>query len=420
MKYQRGTWLVAAFVVGAGIVALGAARLPAQTVGTAPSDEECQQFALQLERSINQRVPVMFSAAFNTTALYDKALKGVPLTAEQRKSFLEGADKETPFGLMICRSLGNGGAYTFLRIKNDRGRKVLLFRLITPAGVNFHELEVAKSDAGKVEILDIYIYLAGERFSDIQRRSAQSAATDAKGVAAGKDEFAQNFTKIHAVRQLQIEGKPAEAWAAWKALPAGARKHRTVLLMGITLARNAGEKEYGEVLEFANQTTAGDVTYDFPLIDAAVMGKRYDEALERIGRIEKLTGPEAYLAFLKGRMHLLKEDYDSATRFARESIAQEQWLREPYFLLIDITIAQKDHARTAKLLDFVEEKIGWQFPPEALEQNDSFAEFVKSADYRTWSTPRKAKPTEALPKAAPAEPKTPPKPAPPKPNAKGK
>ena len=146
---------------------------PAFTPGPADSkaltDARLFSFVKRFERAVNARDADAINAAFDPDMLMDRVCAGLPVTPAQRESFVLTvgfASLSAPY----LETMSRGGHVKLLRLHETDGGPRALYRLTGDDGLNYHDAVLARTDLGRVTIVDAYVYDAGEMMSVALRR----------------------------------------------------------------------------------------------------------------------------------------------------------------------------------------------------------------------------------------------------------
>jgi tetratricopeptide (TPR) repeat protein len=350
--------------------------------------ETPKAFAQRISAAIQLGDSTMLDRAIDVDGMLDRACSGLGLSAANRRDFDAGVKKSFSFGARIVEESEGPIRYQLLRVRPVQGKQRALFRLISPAGVNYHDLELAPAKDGKSQrVVDIFIFMSGEWVTQSWRRGCltvaaheQSAALDR--MTPAQRAFIENLPKITELSTAASSKDHARALAIYRALPPAAQTERNVMMLYYGAASIAGGDEYARALDAVKKAFPGDPSLDLLLFDDYFLKKQYDGALAAIGRVRRALGGDAYLDFLEGNVLYAKGDHAAAKVRLNRAIATEPALVEPYWTLITISLEQRTHDETARLLERVEvtAKVELQDVASVAE----YAEFAKSKAYAQW------------------------------------
>lgn len=379
-----------------------AASLRAAEAPAPLTEAAARAFAEKLQASIVEGKPEAFDATFDLEALATRAIKRYNPPETFLTGFLRGFGQGFKVGAQITRELGAPTGFKLLKLKPDGANFLAVFRFYNrDGGLNYHEYLIAPTAAGP-RILDFYVYITGEWFSETLRRLVLPAVLAAKSrdkvLGADDRNFEANLKAMQAITAAIQAGDYELALERHAQLPEAVRKEKVVMLQRIAAAEKVSEKAYQEALEVFEKECPGDPALDLISLDANINRKHWAAAHECLDRLAARAGPDAYLDFLHANVHLLEEKYPAALAAAEKAIAAEPALQDSYLTLITVTLKQQDHAATAKALARFEKQFG-RIELD-LEKEDAYAGFVKSPDFAAWQKARPA-PDAAPPDAAP-------------------
>jgi len=359
----------------------------------AQSDAEAfREFAQQIESAAQRADQPFFDRMFDrdaTLALAMNGLDGPPALAEEFRS-VEKASWSFAQGFLgqIRRGVAT---YRFLRLRTGpSGRPQALFRLMAnEGGATFHEYALRR-DASGVKAVDFYLYSSGEWKADSLRRNWLSALSEA-GIAtrltrlAGvENETVKHAPEIQRIVKLDAAGQTAEALAALLKLPPSVQSDRNLLVIRMSVAQKAGERESSEAVDAFARQFPNDPSLNLLQIDIFAARKQYDQALAAIERLRQATGGDAYLDHLTATVSYLKGDRAAARAAAQKAIAREPSFANAHLLLLRLALEARDHAETARLL----RGYGPYTPASSiagLMSTPDFAEFVRSDEHTRWA-----------------------------------
>ena len=190
-----------------------------------------------MEDSLAAGDPSLLDERFDIVRIARAATKDVEVPHDFANGFFSGLGSVPGFGTQILTSTEGEVQYTFLRMLDDERA---LFRLLSDNGLNYHELYLARDDGGRVRIDDAFIYLIGENYSDMMRRTYVSVAAEAdRGILArvfGEDTgMTEALSKVDEI-QTKAATDPAAALALINSLSDYAKKTILFLAMRMQIA----------------------------------------------------------------------------------------------------------------------------------------------------------------------------------------
>ncbi|MBI2921580.1 MAG: hypothetical protein HYY18_10905 [Planctomycetes bacterium] len=347
-----------------------------------PTEAECREFAEEVESTIADGDPDFLNRHLDVDAMVDEAMRTHDAPADLKKGFRTGVKKGPKLGDTIVAYLKLGGSYKFLRVRDVKGTRRVLFRKILQGGVDFHEIVLSRKD-GEVMGVNLLMYATGEYLSDAYRRGYLVAAA---AVAGADDKTLKDWAAagpiLTRVNALSAEGRSQEAWDALAGLPESLGTQKWVMVMKVSTAGSLDEKTYIGVMEEMARLFPGDPALDLMCIDSFFLQKKYKEAAQAVERLEGAVGGDSYLAVMRARMLFFDGDHDKAKAAARAAIKAEPDLGDGYWLLVEISLKDKAFADTVALLDEIEATLELEIA--GLELIPEYAEFVKSEEYKKW------------------------------------
>ncbi len=239
-------------------------------------------------------------------------------------------------------------------------------------------------------VMDVFTFSTGERFSETFRRLFTTVAAQAnQGLVdrlLGKDrDLVVHADKLQAMTKLAQEGHYEEAVKAFYALPASLKKERMALVLRMQAAANLSPEENEKAVTEFEKAYPGDPALALFSIDVAFNKKDYTGALSAIARLDARVR-DPFLQVFRANVFIEQKKYAEAKKAAQSAIDAEPDLADPYWSLVTVSLATKDHAETARLLDVVEKSLHLQIGD--LTQLPDYAEFVKSPAYKAWMEKR--------------------------------
>ena len=358
-------------------------------VKAAARPDPARDAALALEAAVNAGDASAIAKAIDVEAILDA---GMP---EAGPADLRTAFRRNMTALVGVQPLAGvaqaGGSYRLLRVsRDDEGRPFALFRLLPGNGsVNYHEY-LLREDATGVKAVDFYVFTNGEWMSESVHRNwllelgEAGFARQLQSAAGFESDLARSRSLIDTLHKLEAEGRGREGLDTWRRLPASLQVNKSLLLQRIRLATGAGEREYAEAVEAFVKHFPNDAALDMYTVGLHFDRKEHDLALGCIARLQASVN-DPYLDFLRGNVLQAKNDRDGARSAWQSAIFAEKTLLPPYWMLLAVSLADKDHWETLRLLRLVERDAGFKIP-DLTEQKD-YADFVRSEAYKAWKDP---------------------------------
>jgi hypothetical protein len=350
--------------------------------------ETPKALAQRIASSMQSGDGAVLDRAIDIDAILERAYRGLDGSEAARRDFGAGVKKTFNFGTAIAKEIEGAGSYELLRVRQVGGKQRALFRLISASGVNYHDMELAPARDGKGHrVVDIFIFLSGEWLSETIRRGFLPVVAHEKRGAldrmtGAQSAYIESLPRITELSTAMRDGDHARVLAIYRALPPEVQKDRNVMMMYYQAASKAGDAEYARALDAIKKAFPKDPALDLLLFDDYFLKKQYDGALAALGRVRRALGGDAYLDFLEGNIFYARGDHAAAKVRLNRAIAAEPDLAEPYWTLITISLEQRAHDETARLLDRVE--AGARVELQDVGNVAEYAEFARSKAYAQW------------------------------------
>lgn len=328
---------------------------------------------------------------FDMVAIVDSALEGLEVTDEFRTSFKRGSTNGSnvkTFAKNIAVEPQGLGSYRLLHVHRRGPQHRALFRLIQNGGLNYHDLQLTKNDAGKIVATDLYVMASGEDMSTTMRQLAKLTASMDKRNAVQK--FLKIDSKLPADAQAFFQLSEALAKkdfarviALYDSLSTEIKQSKSVQIMRlVSAAQTANNEVYrAAALEF-RQTFPGDPAIDLIVLSVLVTEGQLDEALATTDRLDKTLGGDPYLELFRGQAYQVVGKLAEAEQCFLRATADPAAVVDVYWQLVDLAMRNKQHDKTLKYLLAIEDRYRLDFGD--LTTVPEYAEFVKAPQYQEW------------------------------------
>jgi hypothetical protein len=357
--------------------------------------EEATRWGAALQRVVRVQDIDTFNMLVDWDALVEKAT-ALPGNSPQLKKFRTSFGRElkaatvsprSGFGRAVMGAVEASGDYKPLRIHQDGGQMRVLFRLVSSNGaLNYHDWVLGRATDGKTVATDCYVFLIGEMYSQNLRRSflplaQKSGSASVETLSGPEKDFVATFGQFAQMGRFVRERNWRQALNTYKELPASVQASKPAMTMRLLATQSVSDADYLATIDDFRKRYPNDPMIDLISVDAYILRKAYDKALESIDRVDKAIGGDPYLKVLRGNVLLRERKLDAARDMAQDAIAQEPNLLRGYYALLDISLARRDYADTVKWLKKAE-SLGASFGD--LTGFTAFADFVKSPEYKSW------------------------------------
>ena len=357
-------------------------------------DGDWRAFGSQVALAIKSGNVSALNDLIDWDALFNTTLKGIEVTPKLRQDLTlglkNGLSRESGFSGQIVKNSREGGTFDFLKVREDKNRQAILFRLIQSAGsggVAYFEFIPEKSADGKIRATDIYVFSSGEFLSEMLRRGilpviANENRTFLDKLLTGERDYISDLPKFSETAQLIGQGKMKEGLALIQGMKPETRKQKAVFLLRLRAAQASDENEYAATLDEYRKLFPTDPGLDLLSISYYTTKKDFKQALECINRVETAVGGDPYLNVTRAALCDVQGNHDEAKRLARLATEKEPTLLPAYFELLGVSLIQKNHDDTLAMLKEIDQK--FQLKLNDLSKVPEYADFVKSPQYKQW------------------------------------
>lgn len=374
-----------------------AAQTPAAPAATAAApaiDPVYVAYTTELERGISSGDASVLDSRIDIDQLVARSTRGVSAPKGFADGFGQGVRRSgVPLGKQIVAAWDDESDFHLLRMRLDGTVPHALFRVISKAGINYLDLELARDAKGEVVVSDIYPYISGELLSETLRRTYLQAANESglnlvDKLMGKEQEFIKNLPKLQDMQRFAQQEKFAEVVKTFNELPPSLRQNKSFLLIRLNASSHLAESEYQKAIADFEKAFPNDPSLDLISIDGQMMRKDYAAVMKTIDQLDARV-KDPYLHYLRGSVMLDKGDGKAARRSFQSAIAAEPRLVMPYWVLISLSLTDKQYKDTARYLTGIERDAGVRLSD--LTQLEQYQGFVKSKEYKAWNKERQAR-----------------------------
>lgn len=388
--------------------AAGAARQdnPSLTVGdtgVAPSDEECEAFGQQFATAVNAGDLATLDRLLDWQTVVARATAGIDVPQKFQAEFSAGALNSLRTNGNPLRILGdsvaNGARFTYVRTRKQDQVHVAQFRVLqADGGADYYQIPLRKRPPETVVGVDLYTLSSGETVSEALRRFYLAAAAEQnQGLIArltgAEQELIKHSPQLAAMATAVRQEEPVDALEIYAKLPVGIQQQKSVQLLRIMASQNIDESLYLAALGDFRAAHPKDPCVDFLSIDYFFMKNKFDDAIQSISRSEQAIGGDPYFDVLRAQALLQRSNLPAARQSAERARKAEPTLIDAYWVLVSISLVEKDFAGTAELLDQIGERFGVEF--EDVSTVEEYVEFSASPAGQAWREKQLAAPPDS-------------------------
>ena len=361
---------------------------PTPSSETPPQDVEPAflAFATDLRDSLQAGDPSVLDERVDVERLLQRATRDVPASPALLDALL-GDVRETGLklgGVLLSSETGTRRVH-LLRVEPHQGAPRALLRVLSSGSLNYFAFELARDERGRVVIVDVYPYMAGELLSESLRRVYLLAALE-KAPAAGKKRTARergvmdNMPRFERIHRLLDEERYQEAVDELSLLPPSVLAEKSFQLIRLKALMRLGGPRYQRALRAYEKAFPGDAAMDLLALDDSRLDDKPQEKMRVLDRLDRKVGGDPYLHYLRAQVKFQQDDPVAAKRFLLEAIQGDPTLYEPYIELFSLAIGEGDYAQAILVLEGLER--GARVDVMNLEVSD--AGFLASPEYRHW------------------------------------
>ena len=201
-------------------------------------------------------------------------------------------------------------------------------------------------------------------------------------LSGGHKEFSQHAATLKEMTEAIKQGQHARSLELYRNLPANLRQDKMVLLLRMTAAAAVDQGDYLAATDEYRRLFPGDSSIDLISIEGHCLKGEWDAAHEALDRIDVAVGGDPYLQIAHGNVDLRKGDHAQAQSRVKAFLQDDPNNFDAHWLLVSISLAQKNHARTAQLLAKLRDELKVELGD--LTQVAEYADFVRSPEYEAW------------------------------------
>jgi hypothetical protein len=366
--------------------------LPSQTWAV-PAAHVAYQFAIdKVVAGFNARDPAPFTQAIDAEKILDAAFSGMHLEAEWETSFRKGVKNalNTHVTDQMFQQMPEGGYAKLLRIKMDGDIGKALVRVdLGDNGTGYMDMHLTRADNGEVKIVDWYNYATGQLHSETLRQTVAfisptpSLLGKVYDIASDRREHA---TFVKKLIQMRVKGEHEQVVRSFLAQDEALRRSRLLNIVTLQSANMTGDmKLYGKLLKNIVRYFSADESMAYLLMDYYYLEGKYGKVLEIADRMQASFGVEdAALIVIKANVLVEMDKAQESAAQAKHAIEIEPEYEYAYLSLLNAQVEQKKYAQAVNTAEILEKRFSYDLNPQSLAENEFFAGFIESGEYRGW------------------------------------
>lgn len=340
-----------------------------------------------LVADFNRKSTARFVAMLDKETMVGEIMVGIGGEAAQaadlRKGFRTALERA---GERMIGQMPEGGYVKLLRVGRKDGSVRALIRFDWgDNGFSYCDFVLKETDDRGVVIRDWFDYSSGRFYSEAVRAMilvALDRAEALRGITRADLKHNDVMAFFRMIRGKQFK----QAIKTYKSLSDSMRRNRSLIYVYVQAAAMSGDMAlYREALAMLTRYYGDDPRFAFLLVDYYFLTGDYAGAARVLDLAAKDMGvADAALLARKANAWLAAGAYDSARKFAEESVALEPALETPYWALLQICAHDGDFDKTVVFAEVLQDRFHYRLDAEFFAASDNFDGFVKSGQYRQW------------------------------------
>jgi tetratricopeptide (TPR) repeat protein len=356
--------------------------------------DQAEAVAAELQKAVAALDDAAFASQFDFVALGASVLSSIegnnPEARSIRKGFEQRLDSlRAELIEQIFRHVRGGGSYQYLRTVSRVEGPRPLFRLRTSDdSLNYHELVLANGSNG-VRVVDIFVYVSGERLTETMQRMLLTALPADKQtllatISGSAKASLQRAIPLRDMTAAFKAGDHARALTIYDSLSPALRNNKAIQVIRIMAAQKVDEQKYIAAIDEFRATYPHDPSIDLMSIDSYLFAKRFDDLHSALDRLDKQLGGDPYLQVMHANAFIAEKKLDQAEKIAHQILANDPRNLDAHWVLVACSLTSKDFETTAALLTKIRDELG--VPIADLAKVPDYAEFILSPAYKKWKS----------------------------------
>ncbi|MFY0631632.1 MAG: hypothetical protein JXR05_14750 [Flavobacteriaceae bacterium] len=311
-----------------------------------------------------------------------------PEIKKMNNGFARGFRDSFDYGKIIIREVGEEGTYDFFKSYVDEEQKYhLVFRLYVEDGLNYHDYKLDVTN-GEPRIVDFYVYLTGENFSQTLRTIYKTAmSANKKNFFGGTtNKFASDLKKISAIKKLRIQGDFERADKIYRTISAESKKNKTFKLIGIIIAGSLNdESRMSKMISDYEKSFPNDPSLYLVSIDGAFVNEEYDRALNLVNKLDEAIGGDDFLNYFRANLYYAKQDLKKAIEYVEIFTSDYSGFMDGYDTALTLYIENGNNKKAIETLDLFVTKFELSKRDLIDSMKENFPNFSKQKMFINWT-----------------------------------
>lgn len=356
---------------------------------------ECEAFGRQIEQHAARGDFAYYADAIDWGALIERSVPpGIlePKDYEEIKYVMSKGARER--AEVLAKSYI---VFKFLRTKQVGQEMRVLCRFeLTGSGFMHQELIIDRGSNGQPRIVDTYLYLFGEKLSDVLRPFAlpliaRKNKSAAERLAGNASEFVEAEPVWFEMARLLRSGRYLGVLVNYDQLPTSVQKDKFLLWYRLKAAQALDDEDYLKTVDLWRHYYPDDVSSDMVSLDALTLRKQYAEALRCVDRLDKALGGDPYLDVHRAYLWILMNDPARAKAAAQRAFEAEPTRLDAGLCVLSLLATEDNDDECVAWLNKMQSAGGLSKDrlAEEIETSHMLLRFPVSQAYLKWRGPKK-------------------------------
>jgi tetratricopeptide (TPR) repeat protein len=353
------------------------------------TEAECILFAKEIERSIDQSDPTLLNNTLNHHSFLKKVVQNFGSYNKSQLAKLSFQAKENiRFGDMVMSYLkSNDGYFNFTKLYFENHVPHIIFRIYSQMeGLNYFDCELERVNE-ELNITDVFIYYAGELWSDSYSRHMKLMGEYNKGGYENihpENDFHNSLIKIDYINELLFSGQIEQAEMVYLSIPEQFQKDKIIQGTTLKIAYQKSDSAYVKAIDqYLSNDPKNEIFSRFFTVLRNLAAKENSEARQSITALNEFTGEDSLMQLFIGQTFQNEKRHDKAIKYFDNVIEHYPDLFETYWYKIVSLIQLKKHQKAVEFLD----TIITNFEARKIDLEDllaNYPDFINSKDYLSW------------------------------------
>ncbi|MBV8759253.1 MAG: hypothetical protein JO257_18340 [Deltaproteobacteria bacterium] len=241
---------------------------------------------------------------------------------------------------------------------------------------------ILEKQGNAVKLVDIYSYTQGDFLANLLV-SGMDAMSD-QGIGGSMDAA----SALKKSRELQKDGKYAEALAVVDALPREVHNSRMVQMARLRIADQLSLDAYKQALDELAKLFPNDPSVALVDVDGAFLRGDYTKALADIDTIDAAIGGDPFQDAIRASVYVARNqpgDYEKAAAAAEKAITTEPSLSKGWYARLDVAVKRKQFKLAVETMQHLHDDFGVKLDPDALAKFPDYTDFLASPEYKAFA-----------------------------------